>query len=285
MHGDQPGIARAGADQIDGRILHGCSLVSRRHLLGLGENRIRTASQQRSATRMPTALGSRIGACRAGARPRGCRPARSRSPPASSSRPRPSRTRRSASGTRRPAASTTARSAVERHAAVASSIVSTSSRVRAIVLANFDRDDALTRRRHADVGRQRRRNAMCVLQPAQAGRGQDQRIIVARVELAQPRVEIAADRLEPGAGKQRVELRDAPDAAGPDSRRAARGARLTVVNTRCRAARSAGRPRRADPHGAAPRRASSPAGSTAGRSLLLCTARSISPASRRPRFP
>ena len=60
---------------------------------------------------------------------------------------------------------------------------------------------------------------MRVIQTAQAGRGQDQRIIVARVELAQPRVEIPANGLETGAGKQTRELRDAPDAAGPDAGR------------------------------------------------------------------
>jgi hypothetical protein len=88
-----------------------------------------------------------------------------------------------------------------------------------VVLTDLDGDDALTRRRNAGLRRQGRRYAMQVIQTAQAGRSQDQRIIVARVELAQPRIEIPTNGMETGAVEQTGELRDSPDAAGPDAGR------------------------------------------------------------------
>ena len=118
-----------------------------------------------------------------------------------------------------------------------------------------------------------------VLQTPQAGRGQDQRIVVAGVELAQPRIEIAADRQERGAREQPRELRDAPDAARADARRAARALGRRPRASDAASAAPAARPRRADPRAAARRRSRARPGSTAGMSLLLWTARSISPAS------
>ena len=58
-------------------------------------------------------------------------------------------------------------------------------------------------------------------EPAQPGGREHQRVVARRVELPQPRVEVAADRREPRPGKQPRELRDAPDAARADRRRAA----------------------------------------------------------------
>ena len=123
-------------------------------------------------------------------------------------------------------------------------------------------------------------------EPAQAGRRQHQRIVARR-----RRACAAACRGCRGsasnarAGKQPRQLRDAPHAARADRRRPARAQRVRCLDRRLgdrpRAVRPtrAARPRRADPRAAARRRSSRPSGSTAGMSLLLWTARSISPRS------
>ena len=129
-------------------------------------------------------------------------------------------------------------------------------------------------------------------EPAQACRGEDQRVVLAGIELAQPRVEVAADRRESRPGKQPRELRDAADAARADRRRAAkqRDEISSVSTVRLSAGHSSvvsGFSRtgsttasRGSSRGSTPPMAS-PSGSTAGMSLLLCTARSISPREQR----
>ena len=94
-------------------------------------------------------------------------------------------------------------------------------------------------------------------------------------------------------GKQPRQLRDAADAAGADRRRAAeqRHEIFERVDGPAKAGHdvgvcpaSAGRatpPHRAGPRAAAPPPMASPSGRTAGMSLLLCTARSISPREQR----
>ena len=62
-------------------------------------------------------------------------------------------------------------------------------------------------------------------EPAEPGGGEDQRVVLAGIELAQPRVEVAADWREPRAGKQPRELRDAADAARCRSTASGRAAR------------------------------------------------------------
>ena len=71
--------------------------------------------------------------------------------------------------------------------------------------------------------RNHRRDAIAEAEPAQAGGGEHQRVVFSRIELAQARVDVAADRRERGAGEGRRQLRDAPDAARADARRAAQG--------------------------------------------------------------
>ena len=126
-----------------------------------------------------------------------------------------------------PSRVTTARSAASAAAASASSIVATARAHARVAVAHFDGDDALTRRRHARVGRQQRRDALArapaAASPAAASTSAS--IVAAR------RASAAACRgcRESGrnvrAGKQPRELRDPPDAARADARRAPEHAR------------------------------------------------------------
>ena len=102
---------------------------------------------------------------------------------------------------------------------------------------------------------------------------------IRRRRACQARVHVAANGRERRAGKERRQLRDAPDAAGADgcapSESCERvGARATGP---CTAAGA--RARRADPRAAGRPRRSSPSGSTTGMSFALWTARSTSPRS------
>ena len=107
--------------------------------------------------------------------------------------------------------------------------------------AYLDGDDPLTRRRHAGVDRQRRRNPVARCQAQQAGGGQHERVELAGIELAQPRVEIAANRA--GSGR--------PARAGATARCGARcwsrcaahvRARASGSSTDCDACRATSRP-------------------------------------------
>ena len=80
-----------------------------------------------------------------------------------------------------------------------------------------------------------------------------------------------------GAGEGRRQLRDAPDAARADARRAAQRGRAPLG--RRPAPPAAARGRRADPRAAASAAIVSPSGSTAGMSLALCTATSMASSS------
>ena len=263
-HGDEARIAGAGADQIDdashrGRqyrctrrvssivdiITHGdrhgrccdCRLSTAGCALRRGSRRRRRrAAARRPARRAPP----RRAAGRAPARGRrGCRRATTTAATSSSSSPSTARpARRSASGSRRRAPRPARarrrapprppRSLIARHDAPRRA----SSPAR-ISIATMPCPGAGT---HA-VGRQRQRDARREAEPPQSGRRQHERIVLALVELAQPRVEVAANRREARAGKQPRQLRDAPDAAGADRRRLARASatRSSIVELRRRA--------------------------------------------------
>ena len=120
-----------------------------------------------------------------------------------------------------PSASTTARSALQRRAA--SGVVDRRDGAARVFVgfADLDGDDALARRRHARRRRKAERDARGEPEAAQAGGREHERIVLAVVELAQPRVQIAADRREQRAGKQPLQLRDPPHAARADDRRVA----------------------------------------------------------------
>ena len=156
VHGDEAGIARAGADQIDGRILHGCMAFHGRRA------RAATSARISSAPRASSCSATRAARRRSG----------SRTEPVASARA-PSRAVQRNHDRRRcaPSSPATSRVRADRHlapaaqsrrrprarpssAARAVGIVDASSPARVHAsssLANFDRDDALTRRRHADV--------------------------------------------------------------------------------------------------------------------------------------
>ena len=112
----------------------------------------------------------------------------------------------------------------ERGTGVGSLTRATASRVDVVAGANLDGDDALSRRRNASRPAAPPRCAIRIradagrLRQAPAGR-------IAVVELAQPRVEIAADVLEARVRKQPFELRDAAHAAGADRAPAGSAAR------------------------------------------------------------
>ncbi len=95
-----------------------------------------------------------------------------------------------------PSADTTRRSASS--AANDAGVVDRPQRAPALLVAgaDFDRDDALARRRHALSRRNHRRDAVAEAKPAQAGGGEHQRVVFSRIELAQPRVDVAANRRE-----------------------------------------------------------------------------------------
>ena len=106
-----------------------------------------------------------------------------------------------------------------------------------------------------DVEGQRRRDAVANAEPAQARRGQHERIVLAVVELAQARIDVAADRRRSVApGSTGSELRATPHAAGADRWRLARACASAASRSRGRRGRPAARARRADPRAAAPPR-------------------------------
>ena len=115
---------------------------------------------------------------------------------------------------------------------------------------DFDRDDALARRRNALARRNHRRDAIAEAEPVQAGGGEHQRVVFSRIELAQPRVDVAADRRE---ARPREEPTTAARCAGRCSCRCSPGGPATASAARdvALAPPAAARRRRADPPAAA----------------------------------
>ena len=122
-----------------------------------------------------------------------------------------------------------------------------------------------------------RRDPVAEPQPAHAGGGEHQGIVVAAVEFPQPRVHVAADRREAAPAESaaaswaiRRTLPVPMTGASSEMRRA----RRQVADAR---SRRAARARRAGPRAAAPPRPREPSGSSDGMSFALWTARSTSP--------
>ena len=138
---------------------------------------------------------------------------------------------------------------------------------------NLDCDDALTWRRV----RRRRPASRAEMRPASPSRispaaASTSDVALAGFELAQPRVDVAADGDERRAREEARELGRSPDAARADARRPDRAPRrLASIPLRARR-RQGGRAHRADPPASSAAAMRSPSGSAAGRSLLLCTA-------------
>ena len=99
--------------------------------------------------------------------------------------------------------------------------------------------------------------------------------MLSAVELAQARIDVAANRCERGLREDGGKLRDAPHAARADPRHLAHASKRGVEVLDARAV-AAARARRADLRAAAPPRLSSSSGSTADMSFALCTAMSTS---------
>ena len=84
--------------------------------------------------------------------------------------------------------------------------------------AHLETECALTRTRQHGVGLEQRADAGREAQPLQAGGGEHDRVVLPFVELAQPRVEVAAQRLDLQVGPLRAQLHDAAQARGADAR-------------------------------------------------------------------
>ena len=145
-------------------------------------------------------------------------------------------------------------------------------------------DDPLAGRGHAPVGGHERGNPRRLIEAAQAGRGQHNRVHVALIELAQPGIEVAAKRLEPGVRHQHGELRHPAHAARADPWRRPQ-ARDRGLERHARRPAAAARARRADLRVAAP--PAPPAPREAGPACPCCCARRgrSSPRAAHPRFP
>src|SRR5687767_11079109 len=87
-----------------------------------------------------------------------------------------------------------------------------------IVISSLDGDDALSGGGYADFGGNRGRDAIRASEPPQPGRGEDERVVLARIELAEPCAQVSAHGLEGRARKTPGQLCDAPDAARADAR-------------------------------------------------------------------
>ena len=84
------------------------------------------------------------------------------------------------------------------------------------------RNDTLTRGRNAPVDRNRRRDTGTEPEAPQPGAGQDDGLVAAAVELADARVDVAANRNECRGRKERSQLRHPAHAAGADRDRGPR---------------------------------------------------------------
>ena len=180
---------------------------------------------------------------------RGRRPACRSSPPA----PRPPRARRRA----RPSASR--------------SVIVCARGLDRVVGARLERQGPLARRRRQLLGLELEGDLLLAPEPAQPGGGQHEPVEVAVREPPQAGVDVAAqlDQLE--VGPQRQQLGAAAQARGPDA--GALGDLLERAAAPTKASRGSSR--------AGTPAISSPSGSSVGRSLAECTARSTSPVQQR----
>ena len=87
-----------------------------------------------------------------------------------------------------------------------------------VVDAGLDADGALRHGRQHLVGRHRRGDAVGEAEPLQAGTGQQRRVGGAVLELAQPRLDVAAHGHNGEIGPQVLDLRLAPQRGGADHR-------------------------------------------------------------------
>ena len=313
-HGDEAGIARARANQVDDalhRFTEVQSTVDSRQSIDVSSGHVAPCRHLSTVDcRLSTvaAAASISSAPRARARP----PPAIRAPRRRSARPRRSaRTARLPSGAATiatsssvssssgdasapigvwqppPRAVTSARSAVS--ATAASAVVDRRHRASCVVVfrPNLHRYDTLSGRRHAGGCGQGHRDPRREAQPSQSRGGENERIVLALVELAKPRVEVAANRQEASVRKQPRQLRDAPHAARADRGRRPQSAIVTAVVDIVESgspdpalAGSGAPPRRAGLPAATTAAIVRPSGSTTGMSLLLWTARSISPRRR-----
>ncbi len=131
---------------------------------------------------------------------------------------------------------------------------------------------ALAGRGHEDVALERRAGTSSRPEPREPGGGEHERVGLAGGELAQARVDVAAQL-------DHVEVRAARRAAAPRRRSALVPTRAPLGQRRERRRRR--RARRAGPRAAARRRSPCPSASSPGTSLALCTARSIAPVEQR----
>ena len=174
-----------------------------------------------------------------------------------------------------PSAVTTARSAGSETAAAHRWRRHRIARAR-VVVANLNRHDTLSGCRYAHVDRDCGGDARAKAEPEQAGRGKDQRVILSAVELAQPGIDVSANRRERGLRQDR----------GSCAMRRTLPVPIVGISPRCASAPSKSTTvvplpapaRRADLRGQ-DRRDRQSSGSTADMSFALCTARSMSPAS------
>ena len=91
-----------------------------------------------------------------------------------------------------------------------------------VALADLDRDDALARRRQARRSGNPECDSRRQAQPAQSGSRENHGIVLAVVELAEPRVQVAADLLEACVREQAFQLCHAAHAARADDRSVSR---------------------------------------------------------------
>jgi membrane protein YqaA with SNARE-associated domain len=82
----------------------------------------------------------------------------------------------------------------------------------------LDREDALRDRRERRRGRDGRADALLEPEAAQARHGEDDGVVLAAIELGEPRVHVAAQRAEGKARERAAQLAFAPQARGADDR-------------------------------------------------------------------
>ena len=92
-----------------------------------------------------------------------------------------------------------------------------------VVAPHFDRQRTLPRRRQHLIVSKALGDARAELQADQPRGGEHNRIVVAFVELAQARVEVAAQRFDLQVGPQAQQLHHAPQARGADARTGRQG--------------------------------------------------------------
>ena len=86
-----------------------------------------------------------------------------------------------------------------------------------ILAPDLHSNDALSRRGNARLNWNRCRDSRTVLQALESGGREDDRIEVAGVDLAQPRIEVASDWEKCRTRDHARQLGDSADAAGPDA--------------------------------------------------------------------